>query len=112
VDAPVAELSGGNQQKVLVGKYVLTDPQLLILDEPTVGVDVGARAEIYQIIRDLADQGTSIFLISSDFTDLTVCDRVLVMREGALVASVPAERASKARLTALCFGIGQEEGSA
>lgn len=104
VQEKVGELSGGNQQKIVVGKYVLAGPQLLILDEPTVGVDVGARAEIYDIIRDLAAQGTSILMISSDFEELVICDRVLVMREGSIVASVPASRATKDHLTALCFG--------
>lgn len=100
----VGELSGGNQQKIVVGKYVLAGPALLILDEPTVGVDVGARSEIYDIIRDLAAGGTSILMISSDFEELAICDRVLVMREGAITASVPAARATKDHLTSLCFG--------
>ncbi len=104
VHETVGELSGGNQQKIVVGKYVLAGPQLLILDEPTVGVDVGARSEIYDIIRDLAAQGTSILMISSDFEELAICDRVVVMREGTITASVPAARATKDHLTSLCFG--------
>ncbi|NRQ49469.1 sugar ABC transporter ATP-binding protein [Aeromicrobium stalagmiti] len=104
VHEAVGELSGGNQQKIVVGKYVLAGPQLLILDEPTVGVDVGARSEIYDIIRGLAAGGTSILMISSDFEELAICDRVLVMREGTVTASVPASRATKDHLTALCFG--------
>lgn len=104
VDEIVGELSGGNQQKIVVSKYVLAGPQLLILDEPTVGVDVGARSEIYDIIRDLASQGTSILMISSDFEELAICDRVVVMREGTVTASVPAHRATKDHLTSLCFG--------
>lgn len=104
VNDKVGELSGGNQQKIVVGKYVLAGPQLLILDEPTVGVDVGARSEIYEIIRGLAAGGTSILMISSDFEELAICDRVLVMREGTIVASVPAAQASKENLTSLCFG--------
>ena len=106
---PVSELSGGNQQKVVVGKYVLAEPKLLILDEPTVGVDVGARADLYEIIRGLADAGTTILLISSDFTDLAICDRVLVMREGSITADVPIELASKSHLTALSFGTTEQE---
>lgn len=100
----VGELSGGNQQKIVVSKYVLAAPRVLILDEPTVGVDVGARGEIYDIIRDLAAVGTSILMISSDFDELAICDRVLVMREGTVTASVPANRATKDHLTSLCFG--------
>ena len=68
------------------------------------GVDVGARSEIYDIIRDLAAQGTSILMISSDFEELAICDRVVVMREGTITASVPASRATKDHLTSLCFG--------
>ncbi len=100
----VGELSGGNQQKIVVSKYVLAGPKVLILDEPTVGVDVGARGEIYDIIRDLAASGTAIVMISSDFEELAICDRVLVMREGAVTAEVPAALATKDHLTALCFG--------
>lgn len=100
---PVLSLSGGNQQKVVLGKYVRTDPQVLILDEPTVGVDVGSRAEIYESIAELASEGASIIVISSDFTELAICDRVLVMRHGTIVHEVPAARATKAVLTRLCF---------
>ncbi len=111
VHETVGELSGGNQQKIVVGKYVLAGPQLLILDEPTVGVDVGARGEIYDIIRDLAAAGTSILMISSDFEELAICDRVVVMREGSIVATVPAARATKDHLTSLCFGTTEQEPS-
>ncbi|MFI1379860.1 sugar ABC transporter ATP-binding protein [Embleya sp. NPDC020886] len=104
---PVLSLSGGNQQKVVLAKYVRTGPSVLVLDEPTVGVDVGARAEIYETIAGLAREGTSILLISSDFDELAVCDRVLVMRHGALVADVPGARATKALLTRLCFQSGE-----
>lgn len=107
----VGHLSGGNQQKVVVSKCVLTGPRLLILDEPTVGVDVGARGEIYDIIRDLAASGTSILMISSDFDELAICDRVVVMREGALTHSVPASRATKDHLTSLCFGTTEHLGT-
>ena len=90
---------------------MLAGPQLLILDEPTVGVDVGARGEIYDIIRDLAAAGTSILMISSDFEELAICDRVVVMREGSIVATVPAARATKDHLTSLCFGTTEQEPS-
>ena len=109
VHEKVGELSGGNQQKVVVGKNVLAGPRLLILDEPTVGVDVGARSEIYEIIRDLASEGTSILMISSDFEELAICDRVVVMREGTVTASVPAARATKDHLTSLCFGSTEQD---
>jgi ribose transport system ATP-binding protein len=101
--SPILSLSGGNQQKVVLGKYVRTGPTVLVLDEPTIGVDVGARAEIYEIILALANEGTSVLVISSDFDELAICDRVLVMRHGQLVADVPAQLASKNHLTRLCF---------
>jgi ribose transport system ATP-binding protein len=108
VTRPVLSLSGGNQQKVVLGKYVRTGPKLLVLDEPTVGVDVGARAEIYETIGTLAGQGTSIVVISSDFDELAICDRVLVMRHGFLVAEVPGSLATKPVLTRLCFHDGPQ----
>jgi ribose transport system ATP-binding protein len=106
VDAHVDGLSGGNQQKVVVSKYVRTQPHLLILDEPTVGVDVGARAELYEIIRARADAGTAVLLISSDFDEFAICDRVAVMREGRIHAVVDGARATKAALTSLCYETG------
>ncbi|TWH02675.1 ribose transport system ATP-binding protein [Nocardioides sp. J9] len=100
---PVHSLSGGNQQKVVLGKYVRTEPRVLILDEPTVGVDVGARADIYRIIGDLAASGCSVLVISSDFDELAICHRVVVVRAGTVVASVERTAATKNRLTELCF---------
>jgi ribose transport system ATP-binding protein len=81
--APVKRLSGGNQQKVVIGKWLATEPQLLILDEPTAGVDVATRSEIVTMIRELADQGAGVILISSELTEvLALCDRVVVLRDG------------------------------
>ena len=79
----IADLSGGNQQKVLVGRWLLTDPDILFLDEPTRGIDVGAKYEIYTIIQNLARQGKSIIMISSEMPELLgVSDRIMVMCEG------------------------------
>jgi len=108
VTQAVGELSGGNQQKLVIGKYVRTAAVVLILDEPTVGVDVGARAEIYQIIRRLADAGTAVLIISSDFDELEICDRVAVMRSGAIATVVTAPHATKEHLTSLCYEVGEE----
>jgi ribose transport system ATP-binding protein len=108
VNQAVGELSGGNQQKLVIGKYMRAVPTLLILDEPTVGVDVGARAEIYQIIRGLAKGGTAVLVISSDFDELALCDRVAVIRAGAIAAIVTAPRATKEHLTSLCYEAGEE----
>ena len=86
VDRPVRTLSGGNQQKVVVGRWLLGSTKLLLLDEPTRGVDVGARAEIYTVIRRLADDGIGVLLVSSEVPEvLGLADRVLVMREGRVV---------------------------
>jgi ribose transport system ATP-binding protein len=83
---PVRTLSGGNQQKVVLGKWLLGNPRVLILDEPTRGIDVGAKSEIYRLINDLSIRGVGILLISSEIEELIgLCDRILVMRKGALV---------------------------
>ena len=84
-DAPVGRLSGGNQQKVVIGKWLARAPRILILDEPTRGVDIGARAEIHRLVRELAASGMSVIVISSEAEELPeLCDRVLVMVEGRI----------------------------
>ncbi|GIF05139.1 sugar ABC transporter ATP-binding protein [Actinoplanes siamensis] len=91
VDRPVRTLSGGNQQKVVVGRWLLGHTRLLLLDEPTRGVDVGARAELYQVVHDLAADGVGVLLVSSEVPEvLGLADRVLVMREGRLIHEAPA----------------------
>jgi len=87
----VRTLSGGNQQKVVVGRWLLGGTRLLLLDEPTRGVDVGARAELYQVIRRLADSGVGVLMVSSEVPEvLGLADRVVVMREGRVVREAPA----------------------
>ena len=82
-DQVIGNLSGGNQQKVMIGRWLATSPKILILDEPTRGVDVGAKAEIYSIMNELAKQGMSIIMISSELPEiLNMSDRIYVMREG------------------------------
>jgi ribose transport system ATP-binding protein len=84
---PVSELSGGNQQKVLLARWLMTHPELLILDEPTKGIDIGAREEIYQLINHLVEQGSCVLLISSEIEELLgMCDRIMVMNQGAISA--------------------------
>ncbi len=86
IETPVGRLSGGNQQKVVIGRWLLRGPKVLILDEPTRGVDVGARGEIHRLIRDLARRGMAVIAISSEPDELPdLCDRVLVMAEGRIV---------------------------
>ena len=96
IDAPVISLSGGNQQKVIIARWLATNPKILILDEPTRGVDVGAKAEIHRLIEQLVASGMAILMISSELPELLMMsDRILVMRKGRIVAEIPGERASK-----------------
>jgi ABC-type sugar transport system ATPase subunit len=105
----VRYLSGGNQQKVVLAKWLLVAAQVLILDEPCRGVDVATKVEIYQIMRDLAEQGVSIILISSEMLEIMgMSDRILVMREGRLVAVLEKEEASEETLLALATGVYQQ----
>jgi ribose transport system ATP-binding protein len=83
IDQPVSTLSGGNQQKIVIGKWLATEPRILLLDEPTRGIDIGAKQEIYQLIVELAEQGLGIVVVSSEMPELLLLsDRVLVMCEG------------------------------
>ena len=89
-------LSGGNAQKVLFSRWMNADPKVLIVDEPTAGVDVGAKAEIHKILRNMAKQGVAVILISSDLSEVfAVSDRILVMREGRIVDEVATEKATQ-----------------
>lgn len=89
-DAPITSLSGGNQQKCILARWLLTDPKVLLLDEPTRGIDVGAKAEIYALIRRLVAQGMAIVMTSSELPELlTVSDRIIVLCEGRLTAELP-----------------------
>ena len=93
LETPVEQLSGGNQQKTMLAKWLNTRPTVLILDEPTRGIDVGAKAEVHQIVDELARSGMAIILISSDLPEvLAMSDRVLVMREGRQVGRVRPQR--------------------
>ncbi len=90
------KLSGGNQQKVVLSKWLFTDPEVLILDEPTRGIDIGAKYEIYTIIQELAAQGRGVVVISSEMPELIgICDRICVMNEGRFVGEMPAAEASQ-----------------
>ncbi|WP_136684081.1 multiple monosaccharide ABC transporter ATP-binding protein [Falsirhodobacter xinxiangensis] len=98
----VMNLSGGNQQKVVLSKWLFTDPKVLILDEPTRGIDVGAKFEIYNIINELAAQGRGIVMISSEMPELLgMCDRIYVMNEGAFVGELTREDASQERIMSM-----------
>lgn len=107
--APVASLSGGNQQKVSIARWLATKPRLLILDEPTQGVDVGAKSEIHKIIRELAREGLAVLMISSDLPEiLSISDRVAVMRGGRLVSMIEGKNAQAAEIMAAALGQGKE----
>ena len=89
IATPIISLSGGNQQKVILSRWLMTDPKILILDEPTRGIDVGAKAEIHKLIRQLADEGHGVIVVSSELPELlAVSDRIIVMREGILTAEL------------------------
>ena len=101
----VINLSGGNQQKVVLAKWLALNPRVLILDEPTRGIDVAAKAEIYQEIMALAGRGITILMVSSELEEVIgLCDRVIVMHEGRVVGSVPRERLTQERVAGLMTG--------
>ena len=101
-ETKIRSLSGGNQQKVILGRWLLTDPTVLLLDEPTRGIDVGAKYEIYQLIIDLAEKGKTVLMVSSEMPELLgVCDRILVMSGGRLAGEVDAATATQEQIMAL-----------
>ncbi|QDB79894.1 sugar ABC transporter ATP-binding protein [Georgenia wutianyii] len=102
VQSIVGQLSGGNQQKVALSKWIYTGPEVLILDEPTRGIDVGAKYEIYQVINELAAAGKGVLVISSELPELLgICDRIYAMSEGRITGVVPREEATQERLMQL-----------
>jgi ABC-type sugar transport system ATPase subunit len=109
VGAPITALSGGNQQKVVIGRWLLANARILLLDDPTVGVDVAAKDEIFQLVLQLADQGSGVIVCSSELDELlTLSDRIMVMHCGAIVASVPVHEAHAERLVRAAI-VGSEQ---
>ena len=105
IDDPVERLSGGNQQKVVLGKWLATAPRLLIVDEPTRGIDVGTKAEVHRLLSEQAAAGMAVLMVSSDLPEvLGMADRILVMREGRLVAEIARSEASQERVMAAAAG--------
>jgi ABC-type sugar transport system ATPase subunit len=103
----VENLSGGNQQKVVLAKWLALEPRVLILNEPTRGIDVGAKAEVHQLIREIAAQGVGVLMISSELPEiLAVSDRIMVMAQGRMTGELPAGEATEAQIVALAFGEG------
>jgi ABC-type sugar transport system ATPase subunit len=110
LDASVSTLSGGNQQKVLFAKWLVRPPRVLIADEPTRGVDVGAKRQIHDLIIDLATRGMGVLLISSELEEvLGLAHRVLVMRRGRVVAQYDAEEATMERVMSAAFAAAAPE---
>jgi ABC-type sugar transport system ATPase subunit len=101
ISQPVRELSGGNQQKVVLSKWMLAKPKVMILDEPTRGIDVGAKAEVHRLMGELASEGLAILMISSELPEvLAMSDRIIVMREGRITARFTREEATAERVMA------------
>lgn len=106
VEQPVWQLSGGNQQKAVLARWMLRNPKVFIVDEPTVGLDVAARAEVHGILRDLANTGGGVIFVSSDLDELAaVADRALVVSRGTFVAELPKEHLTKAEILRHCYAV-------
>jgi ABC-type sugar transport system ATPase subunit len=106
LETVIASLSGGNQQKLALAKWLARDCDILIVDEPTRGIDVGAKAEIYQLLDELACEGKALLVISSELPELIgLCGRILVMRDGRLAGEVPRADFSEAALMRLMAGL-------
>ena len=110
METAIASLSGGNQQKIALAKWIARECDVLVVDEPTRGIDVGAKAEIYQLLDELACEGQALLVISSELPELIgLCSRILVMREGRLAGEVPRAEFSEAGLMQLMAGVGERK---
>jgi ribose transport system ATP-binding protein len=113
IEAAVGTLSGGNQQKVVVGKTLATDPQILIIDQPTAGVDVGTKAQLHHVLRNLADSGATLLVVSDDLDELyTLSDRLCLMRRGTIIWEGPAESMDRQTLLQKISATSDAMGSA
>jgi len=102
----VAALSGGNQQKVVIGKWLMTQPRIILLNDPTRGIDVGTKQELYQLIRDLAEGGAAILFYSTDYDELIgCCDRVLVFYDGAVTRTLAGDELNERNLVAAALNL-------
>ena len=108
VEQDVGNLSGGNQQKVLLAKWMFAEPEIMILDEPTRGIDVGAKYEIYCIINDLVAAGKSVIMISSEMPEvLGMCDRIYVMSQAKIVGEMDARDATQERIMSSILSVNK-----
>jgi ribose transport system ATP-binding protein len=107
---PVGTLSGGNQQKVVIGKWLMTEPRVILLNDPTRGIDVGTKQELYQLLRELADRGASILLYSTDYDELIgCCDKVLILYDGRIVRTLEGEAITETDIVASSLNIAAAE---
>lgn len=110
IEQKVENLSGGNQQKVVIGKWLLTDSKVLILDEPSRGIDIAVKAEIYKIMNELVKQGVIVIMISSELPEiLGMSDRIIVMREGKIVACADRNEMNQEVIMKYATGSGSDE---
>jgi ribose transport system ATP-binding protein len=113
VDVPVGSLSGGNQQKVVIAKWLMVTPRIILLNDPTRGIDVGTKQELYQLLRRLADSGAAIIFYSTDYDELIgCCNRVLVLYDGAVRCTLVGDEITERALIASALNIGAERGEA
>jgi len=109
VDGPAGALSGGNQQKVVIGKWLMMAPRILLLNDPTRGIDVGTKQEMYQLLRELANGGAGILFYSTDYDELIgCCDRVLVMYDGAIRRQLVGAEITERALVSSALNLGAE----
>jgi ribose transport system ATP-binding protein len=106
-DVPAGSLSGGNQQKLVIGKWLMLAPRILLLNDPTRGIDVGTKQEMYQLLRQLADEGAAILFYSTDYDELVgCCDRVLVMFDGAIGRELVGAEITERALVSSALNLG------
>jgi ribose transport system ATP-binding protein len=109
IDGPVGALSGGNQQKVVIGKWLMTKPRIILLNDPTRGIDVGTKQEIYQLLQKLAAEGCAILLYSTDYDELIgCCDRVLVMYDGRIVRTLAGDDLNETNLVSAALNLPEQ----
>ena len=110
LDIPVGALSGGNQQKVVIAKWLMRQPRIILLNDPTRGIDVGTKQELYQLMRKLADQGAAILFYSTDYDELIgCCNRVLVLYDGAVKRTLVEQEITERALIASALNIATDE---
>jgi ribose transport system ATP-binding protein len=106
IDGPVAALSGGNQQKVVIGKWLMTRPQIILLNDPTRGIDVGTKQELYQLLRTLAAGRAALLFYSTDYDELIgCCDRILIFYDGAIVRVLEGDAMTEHNIVASAHGL-------